>query len=145
MREALAQANTAFNVGEVPIGAVIVDSLGNVLSEGHNQNISTSDPTEHAEIVAIRKLVAQKKDRYLEDTTIYVTVEPCLMCAGAIINARIPRVVFGAWEPKTGASGSVYDVLRDSRLPHPQIEVVGGVLETEAAELMEKFFAQKRL
>ena len=128
---------------EVPVGAVLVSATGEVLASAHNLREAKNDPTSHAEIEVIRKAAADLADWRLENTTLFVTLEPCVMCAGAIVAARIPRVVFGAWDERVGAAGSVYDVLRDSRLGKP-IEVIPGVLETECSALLKAFFEAKR-
>jgi tRNA(adenine34) deaminase len=128
---------------DVPVGAVIVDAQGNVVATGSNNKEVNNDPTGHAEIVAIRELAAKNGDWRLEEHTLIVTLEPCVMCAGAIIAARIPRVVFGAWDEKVGAAGSAYDLLRDPRLGNP-IEVIPGILESQCAELLKEFFASRR-
>ena len=128
---------------EVPVGAVLVDHQGAVLAASHNLRELKSDPTSHAEIEVIRRAAAKHQDWRLEDTTLFVTLEPCVMCAGAIVAARIPRVVFGAWDERVGASGSVYDILRDPRLGKP-VEVVSAVLEAECAEVLKEFFASRR-
>lgn len=144
MRLALAQAEAAVRTGEVPIGAVVVDGSGNVVGSGHNLREHTHDPTDHAEMVAIRAAAKHLGTWQLSECTLVVTVEPCLMCAGAILMARIPTVVFGAWEQKTGAAGSQYDVLRDGRFTR-QVQVYAGVLRYRCARLMSDFFATKRL
>lgn len=141
---ALAAAREAAAAGEVPIGAVILGPDGAVLSTGRNTREQAPDPTGHAEVVAIRAACAATGDRMLTDCTLVVTLEPCVMCAGVILAARVPVVVFGAWDEKAGAVGSVYDLLRDGRLPHPVPQVVAGVRETECAQLLEDFFAQLR-
>lgn len=128
---------------EVPVGAVLVSSSGEVLATAHNLREAKSDPTSHAEIEVIRKAASDLRDWRLENTTLFVTLEPCVMCAGAIVAARIPRVVFGAWDERVGAVGSIYDVLRDSRLGKP-VEVIPGVLEAESSELLKAFFEAKR-
>ncbi|WP_117213024.1 nucleoside deaminase [Allorhizocola rhizosphaerae] len=137
MRRALAVA--AASRDDVPVGAVVFDPAGRELAAGHNEREATHDPTAHAEIVALRRAAAVKKSWRLDGCTIVVTVEPCTMCAGAIVLARVATVVFGAWEPKTGAAGSLWDVLRDRRLNH-RPEVYGGVLDQECAALMRDFF-----
>lgn len=141
MHLALEEAKAAGD--DVPVGAVVVDSTGNVLATGHNRREEISDPTSHAEIEAIRSACAALQDWRLEDVTLVVTLEPCVMCAGAIAAARIPRVVFGAWDERVGAAGSAYDILRDSRLGKP-VEVIGGVLEAQCSEILRDFFEQKR-
>lgn len=128
---------------DVPIGAVILDSSGNVLASAANNREQTSDPTGHAEIVAIREASKKLGDWRLTDCTLVVTLEPCVMCAGAIQAARIPKVIFGAFDEAVGAAGSRYDLLRDEKLGQ-QTEVIGGVLKEECAELIERFFQDKR-
>ncbi len=128
---------------EVPVGAVLVSKEGKVLASAHNLREIKSDPTSHAEIEVIRSASSGLNDWRLEETTLFVTLEPCVMCAGAIVAARIPRVVFGAWDDRVGAAGSVYDILRDSRLGKP-VEVISGVLEIESSEVLKEFFASKR-
>ena len=140
MDRALAVAATALSSGDVPIGAVVVDADGRELAAAANAREALGDPTAHAEVLALREAAAVRGEWRLEGCTLVVTVEPCTMCAGAIGLARIDRVVFGAWEPKTGAAGSLWDVLRDRRLTH-RPEVLGGVRETEAADLLKRFFA----
>jgi len=140
MDRALAVAATALSSGDVPIGAVVVDADGRELATAANAREALGDPTAHAEVLALREAAAVRGEWRLEGCTLVVTVEPCTMCAGAIGLARIDRVVFGAWEPKTGAAGSLWDVLRDRRLTH-RPEVLGGVRETEAADLLKRFFA----
>ncbi|WP_348002978.1 tRNA adenosine(34) deaminase TadA [Pseudolysinimonas sp.] len=143
MRLALAEAELALSTGDVPVGAVILDADGSVLAHGRNEREKTHDPTAHAEIVALRRAAELRGTWQLSDVTLVVTLEPCVMCAGAILAARVPRVVFGAWDEKAGAAGSVYDVLRDRRLPH-RAEVVSGVLDAESGELLRQFFADVR-
>ena len=141
MQLALAEARKAGD--DVPVGAVLVDPNGKVVAVGHNRKEERSDATSHAEIEAIRAAGAALGDWRLGDLTLAVTLEPCVMCAGAIVAARIPRVVFGAWDARLGAVGSLYDILRDPRLGTP-VEVVGGVLEQECSTLLEDFFATRR-
>ncbi len=143
MSEALAEARLALATDDVPVAAMVRDASGAVLGVGRNERELSHDPTAHAEIVAIRAAAAATGSWHLEDTTLVVTLEPCTMCAGAILQARIPRVVFGAWDEKAGAAGSVHDVLRDRRLPH-RVEVVAGILEPQAAALLTEFFASRR-
>lgn len=143
MRLALAEAELALASGDVPVGAVLLDADGTVLAHGRNERERHGDPTAHAEIVAIRRAAQVRGDWHLDDVTLVVTLEPCVMCAGAILAARIPRVVFGAWDEKAGASGSVHDLLRDRRLPY-RAEVVPGVLERECAAVLTRFFARAR-
>ena len=128
---------------DVPIGAVILDSAGQVLASAANNREATHDPAGHAEIVAIRAATEKLGDWRLTDCTLVVTLEPCVMCAGAIQAARIPKVIFGAYDQAVGAAGSRYDLLRDEKLGQ-QVEVIGGVLEKECAELIEKFFQDRR-
>ena len=143
MSEALSEARACLNTGDVPVGAVIVDGTGTVIGRGRNQRELTKDPTAHAEVLAIREAAATLATWQLTNVTLVVTLEPCVMCAGAILSARIPTVVFGAWEEKTGAVGSVHDLLRDRRLPHT-VEVHAGIREAESTELLREFFAARR-
>lgn len=144
MRAALDVATGALSTGDVPVGAVVVDPDGVVLAREHNRREAWGDPTAHAEILALRAAAAVRGDAWrLEGCTLAVTVEPCTMCAGALVLARVARLVFGVWEPKTGAVGSLWDAVRDRRLNH-RPEVVGGVLAQECAALLEDFFAQHR-
>ena len=129
--------------GDVPVGAILVDDSGVTISVGANEREATGDSTAHAEIVAIREASVKRGNWNLEDLTLVVTLEPCVMCAGAIRAARIKRVVFGAWDELAGASGSVYDILRDHRLGKP-VEVIGGVLEAECAAVLTDFFKERR-
>ncbi len=140
---ALAEARKAEAAGEVPVGAVIVvnDTL---VATGVNQPISINDPTAHAEIIALREAGQSLQNYRLTGATVYCTVEPCMMCAGAMIHARIARLVFGTPDPKAGSAGSIYNVLTDPRLNH-RIDVVSGIRETECAELLRAFFARRRL
>lgn len=140
MAEAAVAADTS---GDVPVGAVLMAPDGEIVALGRNEREANHDPSAHAEIVAIRAAAAHRKDWRLEDLTLVVTLEPCAMCAGAIVAARIPRVVFGAWDERVGAAGSLYDLLRDARLGRP-VEVIPGVLESECAEQLREFFAAKR-
>ena len=143
MRLALARARRALGTGDVPVGAVVVGPDGAVVGEGHNAREADGDPTAHAEVLALRAAARTLGRWRLEDCTLVVTLEPCLMCAGAIVLARVPRVVFGAWDPKAGASGSQWDVLRDRRVNH-RPEVLGGVLEDECGEVLREFFESQR-
>ena len=144
MRAALTEAQIAMDTsGDVPVGAVIVSSSGEIIARGGNQKEQLGDPTAHAEIVAIREAAGVLGDWRLNDCTLVVTLEPCVMCAGAIQAARFSRVVFGAWDEKVGASGSLYDLVRDQRLG-ASIEVIPGVLEEEASEMLTSFFSEKR-
>jgi tRNA(adenine34) deaminase len=142
MRLALAEGQKAGEQGEVPVGAVIV--LGHeVIGRGYNQIEALQDPTAHAEMIAITAAAEYLKSRRLLDTTLYVTLEPCPMCAGAIVLARIPRVVFGAWDPKAGACGTLMNILADSRLNHHP-EVTAGVLADECGAVLSDFFQRLR-
>ena len=143
VRRALELAAAAPRTGDVPVGAVLVDADGVELAAAGNAREALGDPTAHAEVLALRAAAAVRGEWRLDGCTLAVTVEPCTMCAGAIGLARVARVVFGAWEPKTGAAGSLWDVLRDRRLNH-RPEVVGGVLEAECAAALEAFFALHR-
>jgi tRNA(adenine34) deaminase len=142
MRAALREAEAAFEEDEVPVGAVIVHD-GKVIGRGHNQREMLSDPTAHAEMIAITQAAAALETWRLEGATLYVTLEPCVMCAGALVNARIASVVFGAFDSKAGACGSLYDVGIDPRLNH-RFEAQGGVLADECGALLQAFFARKR-
>lgn len=144
MREALAEARAALDSADVPVGAVVLDAQGRIIGRGRNERERLADPTAHAEIVALREAATASGDWQLSGCTLVVTLEPCVMCAGAILSARIPRVVFGAWDEKAGAAGSVLDVLRDRSLPIRVDEVVGGVLADESAELLSAFFQERR-
>ncbi|WP_456794902.1 nucleoside deaminase [Curtobacterium sp. PvP017] len=143
MERALDEARACLATGDVPVGAVVLDRDGEVVAVGRNEREALQDPTAHAEVLALRAAAAVTGDWHLDGHTLVVTLEPCPMCAGAILAARVPRVVFGAWDPKAGATGSVYDIARDRRLPH-RSEVVGGVLERECAALLDAFFSQRR-
>lgn len=143
MARALVLAAAAEKVGEIPVGAVVTDAAGAIIGEGRNCREESHDPTAHAEVVALRAAADAVGAWNLEGCTLTVTLEPCLMCAGAILQARVGRVVFGAWDEKAGAAGSVYDVLRDRRLP-VRAEVLGGVRETEAQALLRAFFDARR-
>lgn len=143
MSHALRLATAAGADGDVPVGAVVVDAAGRIIGEGQNLREVTHDPTAHAEVVAIRAAAAAHGGWNLEGCTLVVTLEPCVMCAGAILQSRLSRVVFGAWDEKAGAAGSVYDLLRDRRLPY-RAEVVGGVREAETKAILQAFFATKR-
>jgi tRNA(adenine34) deaminase len=143
MREAIGDARLALATGDVPVAAMVFDSGGRLLATGRNEREKLQDPTAHAEIVAIRAAAAATGDWHLTDTTLVVTLEPCIMCAGAILAARIPRVVFGAWDDKAGAVGSVYDLLRDRRLNHT-VEVTAGVEAEACSALLLDFFESRR-
>jgi tRNA(adenine34) deaminase len=143
MVAALDVARSALAAGEVPIGAVVLDPSGAVIASAHNEREALRDPTAHAEIVALRRAGAALGAWQLSGCTLVVTVEPCTMCAGALVLARVARLVFGAWDPKAGAVGSLWDVVRDRRLNH-RPEVVAGVRESECAQLVAAFFADRR-
>lgn len=139
---ALAEATEAAVTGEVPVGAVVLRG-GEVLGRGHNATVARCDPTAHAEVLAIRAALAAAGTDRLSEATLYVTLEPCAHCAGAIVLAKVGRVVFGAWDDKAGMAGSVHDLLRHPRLNH-RPEVLGGVREAECAELLRDFFRARR-
>lgn len=143
MLQALDAAQQATTHGDVPVAALVVDASGTPIGRGVNERELLQDPTAHAEVLALRAAAAATGSWHLEDTTLIVTLEPCAMCAGAILAARVPVVVFGAWDEKAGAAGSVYDLLRDRRLPH-RVEVFAGVLAAESESLLKGFFAGKR-
>ena len=143
MRAAVADARRALETGDVPVAAVVLDAAGTPIGRGRNEREKSADPTAHAEILAIREAAEALGTWRLDDVTLVVTLEPCAMCAGAILNARIPRVVFGAWDEKAGAAGSVNDLLRDRRLPH-RVEVVAGVEAEACASLLREFFEGRR-
>jgi tRNA(adenine34) deaminase len=144
VRAAIAAARGASASGDVPIGAVVFAPDGTELAAAHNAREALGDPTAHAEVLALRAAAARFDDGWrLTGCTLAVTLEPCTMCAGALVLARVSRVVFGAWEPKTGAVGSLWDVVRDRRVAH-RPEVVGGLLERDCAALLETFFADRR-
>jgi tRNA(adenine34) deaminase len=140
---ALEVARAAGSIDEVPVGAVVLDPAGRVIGSAHNEREASSDPTAHAEMVALRQAGAALGSWQLVGCTLAVTLEPCTMCAGAIVLARVARLVFGAWDPKAGAVGSLWDVVRDRRLNH-RPEVVGGVRADECGALLEAFFASRR-
>ncbi len=143
MLAALAEARAALVTADVPIGAVVVDDGGRVLGTGRNVREAEADPTGHAELVALRTAARVRGEWRLDGCTLVVTLEPCTMCAGAAVLSRVDRVVFGAWDAKAGAVGSLWDVVRDRRLNH-RPEVVAGVLADESAALLEEFFATHR-
>lgn len=143
MDRALALALAAGGDGDVPVGAVVTDQEGTIIGEGRNLREVSGDPTAHAEIVALRRAAAVRGTWNLEGCTLTVTLEPCVMCAGAVLQAHVSRLVFGAWDDKAGAAGSVYDVVRDRRLP-VRAEVVSGVRAEDAARLLREFFDARR-
>jgi len=142
MQEALGEARAAAAGGEVPIGAVLVHD-GKILARSGNRTIRDNDPTAHAEMVVLREAARLLGNYRLADTTLYVTIEPCSMCAGAIIQARVPRLVYGADDPKGGAVRSCFEILSNPRLNH-QVEVTAGVLATDCAAILQSFFAERR-
>ncbi len=143
MKRALVQAQLAESIAEVPVGAVMVDQSGRILAESYNQTIRLNDPTAHAEILALRAAGAVLGNYRLLNTTLYVTVEPCAMCMGAVIHARLKRVVFGVHDPKWGAAGSVYNFSTDDRFNH-QTEIISGVCAEACRDLLVNFFRAKR-
>jgi tRNA(adenine34) deaminase len=140
---ALDEARAALVTGDVPVGAVVVGPDGTVVGRGHNAREADHDPTAHAEVLALRAASVALGRWRLDDCTLVVTLEPCLMCAGATVLARVPRLVLGAWDPKAGACGSQWDVVRDRRLNH-RVEVVGGVREDECGAVLREFFEGHR-
>ena len=143
MGRALELAREAGHTGEVPVGAVVIDETGAIIGEGRNRREATTDPTAHAEVVALRAAARARGSWNLEGYTLVVTLEPCLMCVGALLQAHVSRLVFGAWDDKAGAAGSLYDVVRDRRLP-VRAEVVAGVEADAAASVLRDFFAVRR-
>ncbi len=143
MRIAIAEALAARELGEVPIGACLVDAAGNVIAKGGNRTITNTDPTAHAEILVLREAAAAVGNYRLTNTTMYSTLEPCAMCAGALVNARISRLVFGAYDVRFGAAGSVFDICSDPRLNH-RMETVQNVLADECLSLLQDFFRERR-
>ncbi len=143
MRLALEEAKRAGQIDEVPVGAVLVSANGEVLASAGNRTLAVADPTAHAEILTLRAAASKVQNYRLLYTTLYVTIEPCPMCMGAILHARAAQLVFGAADPKWGAAGSLYDLANDTRLNH-RIEVMAGVLEVECRELIQTFFRKKR-
>jgi tRNA(adenine34) deaminase len=142
MREALLVAKSALSTGDVPVGAVIVNKDGVIVGKGFNEREANNDPTAHAEVVAIRGAATRLQNSRLDGCTLIVTLEPCAMCAGAIAQSRISKLIFGAWDEKAGAVGSVWDVLRDPRSIF-KVEVSSGILEDECAALLKDFFSDK--
>lgn len=143
MIAALDEARAALTTDDVPIGAVVVDPVGEVIGRGRNVREATADPTGHAEVVALREAARRRGEWRLDGCTLVVTLEPCTMCAGALVLARVQRLVFGAFDDKAGAVGSLWDVVRDRRLNH-RPEVVAGVMAEESTRLLEEFFSQHR-
>jgi tRNA(adenine34) deaminase len=142
MEAALTEAHAALEAGEVPVGAAVVRD-GRVVASAHNETVARRDPTRHAEILVIERVLAELATDRLTEATLCVTLEPCAQCAGAIVLAKVGRVVFGAYDPKAGMAGSVGDLLRHPRLNH-RPEVIGGVMETECGVLLRQFFAERR-
>jgi tRNA(adenine34) deaminase len=143
MRDALLEARAAVATSDVPIGAVVLDPAGTVVARGRNRREADADPTAHAEVLALREAAEKLGSWRVLESVLYVTLEPCAMCAGAIVLARVPRVVFGAWDRKAGAAGSVLDVLAQPQLNH-RPEVSGGLLAEECGALLSSFFAGRR-
>ena len=143
MQQALLLAKEAANHGDVPVGAVVVNQSGEVIGRGKNEREKNNDPLAHAELLAIRDAAENLNSWRFDDATLVVTLEPCAMCAGAIAQSRFARVVFGAFDEKAGAAGSVWDLIRDPRLPN-KIEVITGLLADESAELLKDFFIKRR-
>ena len=143
MQAALVEARSALSTGDVPVGALVVDEAGEVIGRGRNVRERDHDPTGHAEVVAIRQAAAARGSWRLDGCTLVVTLEPCTMCAGAIVLSRLSRLVFGAYDDKAGAVGSLWDVVRDRRLNH-RPEVLSGVLGNESTALLDEFFAEQR-
>jgi tRNA(adenine34) deaminase len=143
MRAALSVARVALSSGDVPVGALVLSADGHALASARNERERLGDPTAHAELLALRRAAAVSSSWQLTGATLVATLEPCVMCAGALVQARVARVVFGAWDPKAGAVGSLWDLVRDRRLNH-RPEVLGGVLADECGALLAGFFADKR-
>lgn len=143
MGEALAEARLALARGDVPVGAVVLDPNDTIVGRGFNRREADHDPTAHAEVLALRQAAASAGTWRLDGHTLVVTLEPCAMCAGAVLQSRVARLVFGAWDAKAGAAGSQWDLVRDGRVG-AKVEVVGGLREADAAELLTEFFATKR-
>jgi len=143
MQAALSLAKVAADKGDVPVGAIVVNEAGEILGTGQNLREQSNDPTAHAEIIAIRQAAEKIGSWRLDDLTLVATLEPCAMCAGAILQSRIKRLVFGAWDEKAGAVGSVMDVIRDPRAL-TKVEVISGIMEKECSEVLSEFFNTKR-
>lgn len=143
MLEAITVAKSALNTGDVPVGAIVINRDGVVIGKGFNEREATNDPTAHAEIVALRSATSRLQNSRLDGCTLIVTLEPCAMCAGAIAQARISHLIFGAWDKKAGAVGSVWDVIRDPRALY-KMDVTSGVLEEKCVELLQNFFEDQR-
>lgn len=143
MGRALELARAAAEAGDVPVGAVVLDPAGAIIGDGHNRRELAHDPTAHAEVLALREAATASGSWRLDHCTLVVTLEPCLMCAGALLAARIPRLVIGAWDEKAGATGSQWDVVRDARIGS-RVEVISGVRAAESAALLQEFFESRR-
>jgi len=143
MQAALSLAKVAADKGDVPVGAIVVNEGGEILGTGQNLREQSNDPTAHAEVIAIRQAAEKIGSWRLDDLTLVVTLEPCVMCAGAILQSRIKRLVFGAWDKKAGAVGSVMDVIRDPRAL-TKVEVISGIMEKECSDVLSDFFNTKR-
>ena len=143
MSSALIAATDALKNGDVPIGAIVIDPVGNIIGTGANRREVDNDPSAHAEVVAMREAGKKLNNWRLDGCTVVVTLEPCAMCAGAIAQSRVKTLIFGAWDEKAGAVGSVWDVLRDPRSPH-RTEVISGILEKECADILAQFFKTQR-
>jgi len=143
MNAALELARQAMTTGDVPVGAIVINAAGEIVGRGNNLREFDNDPTAHAEIVAMREAALVGENWRLDDHTLIVTLEPCAMCAGAIAQSRMKKVIFGTWDEKAGAVGSVWDILRDPRAVH-KVEVVSGVLEEQCAGILKEFFQQQR-
>jgi len=143
MKIALTEAHKAYEMGEVPVGAVVTSSRGEVLSKSHNETIKRNDPSAHAEIIALREAAEVLKNYRLNNTRIYVTIEPCVMCAGSLIHARVEEVIFGVSDPKGGGLVTLYQLGNDARLNH-QLKVTSGVLKAECGAIIQRFFQEKR-
>mgnify|MGYP003327412789 CR=1 FL=1 len=143
MSAALTAAADALKNGDVPVGAIVLDPVGNVIGTGANRREIDNDPSAHAEVVAMREAAKKLNNWRLDGCTVVVTLEPCAMCAGAIAQSRVKTLIFGAWDEKAGAVGSIWDVLRDPRSPH-RTEVISGILEKECADILAQFFKTKR-
>ena len=143
MNAALELARQAMTTGDVPVGAIVINAAGEIVGSGNNLREFDNDPTAHAEIVAMREAALVGENWRLDDHTLIVTLEPCAMCAGAIAQSRMKKVIFGTWDEKAGAVGSVWDILRDPRAVH-KVEVVSGVLEEKCAGILKEFFQQQR-
>jgi tRNA(adenine34) deaminase len=143
MGTALDEARRALATGDVPVGALVLDEAGRVIGVGRNEREATGDPTAHAEVLAMRAAATVRGEWRLAGCTLVVTLEPCPMCAGALVQARVRRLVLGAWDPKAGATGSVWDLVRDQRALH-EVEVLGGVREDECGALLREFFEARR-